>query len=90
LGQFYQSSRWIASPSLREALLIQLCFCFSLVNYANVMGLKADTGISGNQYSLLATIFYVTFLGFEFPSGYLGLNVCLWGVMVAANAGTII
>jgi hypothetical protein len=64
------------------------------------MGLKADTGISGNQYSLLATIFYVTFLGFEFPSGYLmqrlptakylGLNVCLWGVMVAANAGTII
>lgn len=62
------------------------------------MGLKEDTHITGNQYSLLATIFYVSFLAFEFPTGYLmqrlptaqylGINVILWGSMVAATAGT--
>ncbi|KAL7625986.1 hypothetical protein AAE478_002755 [Parahypoxylon ruwenzoriense] len=43
----------------------------TLINYANVMGLQEDTGITGNQFSLLATLFYVTYLAFEFPTGYL-------------------
>ncbi|OTB02239.1 hypothetical protein M426DRAFT_199882 [Hypoxylon sp. CI-4A] len=68
----------------------------TLINYANVMGLKEDTGITGNQFSLLATIFYVTYLAFEFPTGflmqrlptakYLGANVILWGTVVTLNA----
>ncbi|KAH9898969.1 allantoate permease [Xylariomycetidae sp. FL2044] len=77
------------------------CYCLqyldkTLVNYANVMGLQEDTGITGNQFSLLATLFYVTYLAFEFPTGYLmqrlptakylGANVCLWGLMVALNS----
>jgi hypothetical protein len=41
------------------------------VNYANVMGLEEDTHITGNQFSLLALVFYVTYLAFEFPTGYL-------------------
>lgn len=67
-----------------------------LVNYANVMGLQEDTGINGDQYSELATVFYVTYLAFEFPTGYLmqrlptakylGGNVILWGLMVACNS----
>ena len=65
------------------------------VNYAAVMGLKTDTDINTNQFSLLALVFYVTYLAFEFPTGYLmqrlptgkylGLNVTLWGLMVALN-----
>ncbi|OAA70596.1 allantoin permease [Cordyceps fumosorosea ARSEF 2679] len=69
----------------------------TLMNYANVMGIKEDTGITGNQFSLLATIFYISFIACEFPTGYLmqrlplarylGANIILWGIMVAANAG---
>ncbi|KAI0834472.1 allantoate permease [Hypoxylon sp. FL0890] len=68
----------------------------TLINYANVMGLQQDTGITGNQFSLLATLFYVTYLAFEFPTGYLmqrlptakylGANVTLWGLVVALNS----
>ncbi|KAK7701889.1 hypothetical protein SLS64_010023 [Diaporthe eres] len=65
----------------------------TLVNYANVMGLREDTSISADQFSQLALVFYVTYLAFEFPTGYLmqrlptakylGANVILW----VANAG---
>lgn len=60
------------------------------------MGLQPDTGIGGDQYSQLALVFYVTYLAFEFPTGYLmqrlptakylGANVCLWGLMVACTS----
>ncbi|KAI1497792.1 allantoate permease [Biscogniauxia marginata] len=68
----------------------------TLINYANVMGLQEDTNITGNQFSLLATLFYVTYLAFELPTGYLmqrlptakylGANVILWGLIVALNS----
>ncbi|KAK7918051.1 hypothetical protein PG985_009925 [Apiospora marii] len=68
----------------------------TLVNYANVMGLQEDTGITGDQFSQLALVFYVTYLAFEFPTGYLmqrlptakylGANVVLWGAMVTVTA----
>jgi len=60
------------------------------------MGLQEDAGLSGNQFSVLALAFYVTYLAFEFPTGYLmqrlptakylGANVCLWGVIVTLTA----
>jgi MFS family permease len=66
------------------------------VNYANVMGLQEDTSITGNQFSLLATVFYVSYLACELPTGYLmqrlptakylGGNVILWGLMVTITA----
>ncbi|KAJ4410563.1 hypothetical protein N0V82_009227 [Gnomoniopsis sp. IMI 355080] len=65
----------------------------TLVNYANVMGLEEDTNITGDQFSQLALVFYVTYLAFELPTGYLmqrlptakylGANVALWGLMTA-------
>ncbi|CAG9940061.1 unnamed protein product [Clonostachys rosea f. rosea IK726] len=68
-----------------------------LLNYANVMGFQKDTKITGDQFSELAMMFYITYLAFEFPTGYLmqrfptakylGVNVVLWGVIVASNAG---
>lgn len=60
------------------------------------MGLQDDTNITGDQFSLLALVFYVTYLAFEFPTGYLmqrlptakylGANVILWGLMVTLTA----
>lgn len=42
----------------------------TLINYANVMGLQEDANINGTQFSLLAMIFYVSYLGCEFPHAY--------------------
>ncbi|KAI8255456.1 Thiamine pathway transporter THI73 [Colletotrichum sp. SAR11_239] len=68
----------------------------TLINYANVMGLQKDTGISGDQYSQLAMIFYVSYLAFEFPHAwgmqhyptakYIGIMVCLWGTVLAVTS----
>lgn len=35
------------------------------------MGLEDDTGMTGNQFSYLVLIFYVSYLVFEFPHAYL-------------------
>ncbi|TDZ15397.1 Thiamine pathway transporter THI73 [Colletotrichum orbiculare MAFF 240422] len=68
----------------------------TLINYANVMGLQQHTSITGDQYSQLAMIFYVSYLAFEFPHAwgmqrfptarYIGLMVCLWGAVLAATS----
>jgi hypothetical protein len=42
-----------------------------LINYASVMGLLKDTGMQTDQFSNLALAFYVSYLFFEFPTGYL-------------------
>ena len=62
------------------------------------MGLLKDAHIDTNQFSLLALVFYVTYLIFEMPTGYLmqrlptakylGANVILWGVCVTVNCAT--
>ncbi|GAB7322088.1 hypothetical protein MBLNU13_g03122t1 [Cladosporium sp. NU13] len=68
----------------------------TLVNYANVMGLQEDAGITGNQFSQLAMIFYVSYLACEFPHAYgmqtlptakyLGTMVVLWGIIVVCTS----
>ncbi|KXJ88026.1 allantoate permease [Microdochium bolleyi] len=68
----------------------------TLINYAAIMGLRKDTKITGDQYSQLAMLFYVSYLAFEFPSAYmvqrlptakfLAFIVCGWGLMVTCNA----
>ena len=60
------------------------------------MGLEDDTHIDGDQFSQLALVFYVTYLAFEFPTGYLmqrlptakylGANVICWGLIVACTS----
>ncbi|KAK2874938.1 hypothetical protein FQN49_001939 [Arthroderma sp. PD_2] len=66
-----------------------------LINFASVMGLLEDTHLDTNEYSYLGLAFYVSYLAFEFPTGYLmqrlptakylGANLLLWGTMVALN-----
>ncbi|KAJ9306737.1 hypothetical protein DTO217A2_3724 [Paecilomyces variotii] len=66
-----------------------------LINYASVMGLLSDTDMTTDQFSNLALAFYITYLFFEFPTGYLmqrlptakylGVNVALWGLMTTLN-----
>jgi hypothetical protein len=41
------------------------------VNYASVMGLLSDTNMHTDQFSNLTLAFYVTYLFFELPTGFL-------------------
>ncbi|SMR50892.1 unnamed protein product [Zymoseptoria tritici ST99CH_1E4] len=81
--------------------LMWCCYCLqyldkTLINYANVMGLSEDTGMTKDQFSNLALIFYVSYLVLEFPHGYgmqklptakyLGTMVFLWGVVVTVTS----
>lgn len=64
-----------------------------LINYANVMGLQQDLGLTGNDFSLMATAFFIGFAVSEIPQGYflqkfplavvLGCNLFCWGILVA-------
>ena len=86
---------WMIMP------LMWACYCLqyldkTLINYANVMGLSEDANLTETQFSTLALIFYVSYLGVEFPHGYamqklptakyLGGMVTVWGVVVAVTS----
>ena len=69
------------------------------ISYTAVMGLRKDTHLVGQDYSNVSMMFYVGFLAAEFPTQYLaqkisrlgkylGVNVMLWGVVLASMAGT--
>ncbi|KAI1413528.1 MFS general substrate transporter [Hypoxylon sp. FL1857] len=77
--------------------LMWLCHGLQQVDKACVgtqatFGLREDTGLVGQQYAWLTTIFYITFLCFEFPSivllqrysmgRILSLYIILWGLIV--------
>ncbi|KAI1129207.1 putative allantoate permease [Nemania abortiva] len=67
-----------------------------LINYANIMGLQEDLGMHGQQFSWLATAFFIAYSVAEFPQGWLlqkfppatvlGVNVFIWGVLVSSTA----
>ncbi|KAI1751842.1 putative allantoate permease [Xylaria castorea] len=67
-----------------------------LINYANIMGLQEDLGLHGQQFSWLPTALSIAYSVAEFPQGLLlqrfppatvlGVNVLLWGVLVASTA----
>ncbi|KAH8891611.1 MFS general substrate transporter [Thozetella sp. PMI_491] len=67
----------------------------NLINFANIMGLSADTGTSPAQFASLAWAFYLAYLLSEPVAGYLlqklpvakvlGCNVILWGICVTLN-----
>lgn len=67
-----------------------------LINYANVMGLAKDLGMKGNDFSWMATAFFIGFAVAEFPQGYLlqryplgkvlGFNVLCWGLTICCSA----
>ncbi|PNS15701.1 High-affinity nicotinic acid transporter [Sphaceloma murrayae] len=86
---------WMIMPLMWTCYVLQY-LDKTLINYAAVMGLYEDANITTNQFSDLALIFYVSFLVFEFPHGYmmqrfptakyLGIMVMCWGVIVAVTS----
>lgn len=81
--------------------LMLLCYFLQfldkvLVNYANIMGFSESLGFQGNDFSWMATAFFIGYAIAEFPQGYLiqrlpvskvlGVNVILWGVTICCTA----
>lgn len=66
------------------------------VSYASVTGIKAATGLVGDDFNWVASIFFFGQLAFEFPTirllqlfplaRYVSVNVTLWGVTLACLA----
>ncbi|EMD40129.1 hypothetical protein CERSUDRAFT_45864 [Gelatoporia subvermispora B] len=67
-----------------------------LLNYANIMGLSEDVKMNGNQFSWLATAFFIVFSVALLPSSYflakfpanlyLGCNLILCGIAIACSS----
>ncbi|KAF9888327.1 hypothetical protein FE257_008760 [Aspergillus nanangensis] len=86
---------WMIVPLMWAVYFLQYQDKILTVNYASVMGFLEDTGMRTNQFSNLALVFYVSYLFFELPTGYLmqrlptakylGLNVTLWGLLTTLN-----
>lgn len=47
-----------------------------VLNYANIMGLQKDTGMNGDQFSWLATAFFIVFSVAQIPGSMYALFVC--------------
>ncbi|KAH8688836.1 putative MFS transporter [Talaromyces proteolyticus] len=68
-----------------------------IINYAAVMGISAELNLVGNDFSNVGTSFFIAYLIAEVPNTFLlqkvpagkwlGANVILWGIVVAATAG---
>ncbi|KFA71543.1 hypothetical protein S40288_06830 [Stachybotrys chartarum IBT 40288] len=67
-----------------------------IINYANIMGLSDSLNLGRNDFSWMATAFFIGFAVAEFPQGFLiqrfpvskvlGINVILWGVTTCCSA----
>ncbi|RAH50413.1 MFS general substrate transporter [Aspergillus brunneoviolaceus CBS 621.78] len=67
------------------------------LNYANVMGMQDDLGMQGNDFSWLATGFFIAYAVAEIPqAGFLlqrypvtkvlGVNILCWGILLCCSA----
>ncbi|EFX04643.1 major facilitator superfamily transporter allantoate [Grosmannia clavigera kw1407] len=66
------------------------------ISYASVTGIKQSTGLHGDDFNWVASIFFFGQLAFEFPTirllqlfplaKYVSVNVTLWGVTLACLA----
>ncbi|KAL4948698.1 allantoate permease [Aspergillus filifer] len=87
---------WRILPIMLLAYFLQFLDKVCL-NYANVMNLQSDLNMSGNDFSWLATAFFIAYAVAEGPQGFLlqwypvtkvlGCNIVLWGVIICASAG---
>ncbi|OAG07511.1 MFS general substrate transporter [Paraphaeosphaeria sporulosa] len=68
----------------------------TILSSASVFGLREDTGLVGQQYSWVSSIFYFGYFFWEYPTSYLiprlpvakymAVNTFIWGAVVAVTA----
>ncbi|KAJ5590466.1 hypothetical protein N7450_004438 [Penicillium hetheringtonii] len=82
---------WMIMPLMWAAYNLQYLDKV-LINYASVMGLLSDTNMRTDEFSNLTLAFYVTYLFFELPTGFLMQRLPTakylghsWGLMTTLN-----
>ena len=89
---------WVIVPCMMATYFLQF-LDKTTISYTSIMGMRTDTHLHGQDYSNVSMMFYVGFLAAEFPTQYfaqrisrlgkyLGVNVMLWGVVLASMAAT--
>ncbi|VDC06152.1 unnamed protein product [Peniophora sp. CBMAI 1063] len=63
---------------------------------SSILGIKTATHLTTNQYNLLGTIFYVSYLAFEYPQNlalqrfpvgkWMSLNILIWAIALCSHA----
>lgn len=96
-----QDSRLLRKVDWRIVPIMFACYFLQfldkvLINYANVMGMSKDLHMTGNDFSWMATAFFIGYALAEFPQGFLlqryplakvlGFNVLCWGITIACSA----
>ncbi|KAJ5459192.1 hypothetical protein N7530_011136 [Penicillium desertorum] len=86
---------WHILPLMFMTYFLQMIDKIS-INYANVMGLQDDLGMTGNDFSWLATAFFIAYAVAEIPQGallqrfpvikVLGVNVFCWGIILCCSS----
>ncbi|KAJ5285929.1 hypothetical protein N7524_001235 [Penicillium chrysogenum] len=86
---------WHILPLMLMTYFLQMIDKIS-INYANVMGLQDDLGMTGNDFSWLATAFFIAYAVAEIPQGallqrfpvikVLGVNVFCWGIILCCSS----
>ncbi|KAB8343036.1 hypothetical protein FH972_022630 [Carpinus fangiana] len=95
LTDIYRKVDWRIIPPMFFCYFLQFVDKV-LINYANIMGLQQDLHMKGQDFSWMATAFFIGFAVAEFPQGWLlqkfpiskvlGLNVLCWGIVVCCSA----
>ena len=68
------------------------------LSYASIMGLETDLHLTKHNYQWLGSIFYIGYLGVEYPTSrmlqrlqlakYSAFNIILWGLTLSCTAAT--
>lgn len=96
--ELYRKIDWRIVPILFLTYFLQFLDKV-VVNYANLMGIQKDLGMKGNDFSWMATAFFIGFGLAEFPQGaliqrysvvkVLSANVFLWGVILCCSSACV-
>ncbi|PWY81540.1 MFS general substrate transporter [Aspergillus sclerotioniger CBS 115572] len=103
LGELYDDSAllrridWRILPTMFLTYFLQFLDKVALNHqYANVMGMQDDLGMKGNDFSWLATGFFIAYAVAEISQGFLlqrypitkvlGFNIFCWGVILCCSA----
>ncbi|CAG8083159.1 unnamed protein product [Penicillium salamii] len=86
---------WHLLPIMFLTYFLQMIDKIS-INYANVMGLQDDLHMTGNDFSWLATAFFIAYAVAEIPQGtllqrysvtkVLGFNILCWGIILCCSS----
>lgn len=87
------------SINVRHRTFQRLWYSLNLADslkYANVMGLQDDLNMTGNDFSWLATSFFIAYAVAEIPQGallqrfsvtkVLGVNIFCWGIILCCSS----